>query len=164
MCYNASMVNLPATEKQQDPVRHILKSTLKIVVALPWAIVLFYAVFLGCLAALFGSSGTEFAKNFVLDAYDPILLLQFKMLVVVCAIHALWLLTSRDQIEILLCYASDRILSHTSESLLLWASLWARLRVSVNPFASTPIQWRIQLARVVTPETRHVAGLSPQLE
>lgn len=163
MCYNDDMFYW-LTEKQLGFVWRILKLLRLEVWLLPWAIVLFCAALLSYEGSLAGLPGYEIAARFVLDVFAPIFLLQFKMLVVVYAIHALWLLIGRDQIEILACYLSVSIHSNISQLIRLWSSLWSQMSALVHLFASTLILWRIQLARMVTPQTGHVAGLSPQLE
>ena len=131
---------------------------------MPWAMVLFFAWSLSYVGALAGIPGYEIAARFVLDAVDPIAILQFKMVVVVHLIDALWFLINRDQIDISVHYASTSIFSHISELLLLWLSLWSTLIATILLVTRMTIPLKIQLARMVNPQTRHVAGLSPQLE
>ena len=152
------------TKKQKDSVQQLLKLVLLQVGLLPWAIVLFCAALLSFLETLAGLPGNAITARFLLDVFEPIVLLQFEMLVVVCAIYALWLLTNRDQIDVSVQYASTSIFPHISELLLFWLSLWSTLVATVLLFVRMTIPLKTQLARMVIPQTRFVAGLSPQLE
>ena len=152
------------SEEQEDSVRRLLRLLRLQVLILPWGMVLVFALLFICLGAIGGLPGNGVAGRFVLDAADPIALLQFKMLVFVFVIDALWFLISRDQIDISVHYASTSIFSHISELLLFWLSLWSTLIATVLLFARMTIPLKIQLARMVNPQKRHVAGLSPQLE
>ena len=152
------------SDDQEDSVRLLLKILRLGVWLLPWGMVLAFSLLFICLEAIDGLPGYEIAARFVLDAVDPIAILQFKMVVVVHLIDALWFLMNRDHIDISVHHASTSISSHISELLLLWLSLWSTLVATVVLVVRMTIPLKVQLAQIVSPQTMHIAGLSPQLE
>ena len=152
------------SDDQEDSVRLLLRTVRLGIWLMPWSMVLAFALLFLCVEAITGLSGIPVAVRFVVDAADPIAILQFKMVVVVHLIDALWYLVNRDQIDISVHYASTSIFSHISELLLFWLSLWSTLVATILLVTRMTIPLKIQMARMVNPQTRHVAGLSPQLE
>ena len=157
------MTPLFLTAKEQDAVQQSLKSLVRHTFMIPLLMTLALAAFLIGLGIPIGVPKNEIVRV-VLEIAGASLLFQTKMLVVVATVVLLWIIASRDEIEIFAFHANDRILSHVAELIRLWASLWVRLTVIVHLFARSPILRPIQFARMVKPHSSFVPGFTPQLE
>ena len=152
------------TEKEYDDIRRTLKYMVLQVLLVPSIIAVGVIVFLVGMGFLLGVPAGEMVVLFLNDGADLIVLMQIKMLGLALAIVVVWFLLSYDRVDIFACYASNNIFSRISELIRLWSSLWSRLSVLAHLLTAVPVPWTIQSTRMVSPHTRHVSGLSPQLE
>ena len=151
------------TEREMGYISHFLRTFTMQVWALPWLIVLFGAALLSLVGSLAGQPGIELGVRFIGEAAYSIAILHFKILAVVYLINGLWLLIGPASLVMLALHWTVSIRPNRLRLIVLWQPLTEQARLLLCQ-ASSPTLWRIHTAGMVNPQSRFIAGLSPQLE
>ena len=151
------------TVREMRDISHCLKTLTIQLWAFPWLMVLLLAALLSLVGVLAGLPGNEIGSRFIREAADPVALLQFKILSVVYFFNGLWLLIGPASLVMLALHWTVSIRPNRLRLIVLWQPLTEQARLLLCQ-ASLPILWRIHSAGMVNPQSRFIAGLSPQLE
>ena len=156
-------MNSLLTRSQRAELIRALKLIAVRILALPWAMVIAWAVLLGLLASLAGLPGAELAWGLVLETAEPVVVFQAKMLAAVCSIGGLCLFLGAYRFKALFFVVADWLKTRASKLV----SLWFLTFIDVGPLISLPTA---PVARVPAealtagPRAGFVAGDTPQLE
>lgn len=143
--------------------RETLKSLAITSLALPYAMLLLYALVFGVLATFLGLSGTEVMLDFIGSAAVPITLFQIVLLLVFGFIIGLCLFFSSEWLGASIPHLATTLYAKIWESVRLWP--WAASGVYSPPHPTNQSGTRFEYWKQSDIwRTPYLAGDSPQLE
>ena len=151
------------SKRERTVIHQLFKPVVIEILALPWAIVITFALLSGALVSLAGLPGTEFALGFILKIAGPVAVFQSQLLLTVVSIGALCFIIGRFRIEALVLHLAHRL----DDGIPGLKTFWSLMRSVVSaPFylietgGIRPIN--LKLPDTLTAE--FVYGDTPQLE
>ena len=151
------------TERERKAVRQLIKPVVFEIFALPWTMIIAFALVLWGLASLAGLPGAELAWGFILETAEPVVVLQAKMLAGVGAIGVLCLVAGRFRIGALFNVVADWLKARASRL----AGLCLHTFAGIGSLICLPTAPALRVHSGVltaSPRSGFVAGESPRLE